>query len=42
MEICEVQLMSLANKIHNTEINHEIDKYLEVSTNYLKIQLKMN
>ncbi|MFL0353552.1 DEAD/DEAH box helicase [Xanthomarina sp. GH4-25] len=29
MEICEVQLMSLANKINNTEINHEIDKYLE-------------
>src|SRR5690606_10225409 len=29
MEICEVQLMSLANKIHHTEINHEIDKYLE-------------
>ncbi|MFV0541175.1 MAG: DEAD/DEAH box helicase [Aestuariibaculum sp.] len=28
MEICEVQLMSLANKIHNTEINHEIDEYL--------------
>jgi ATP-dependent RNA helicase DeaD len=28
MEICEMQLMSLANKIHNTEINHEIDKYL--------------
>ncbi|TNJ43445.1 DEAD/DEAH box helicase [Tamlana fucoidanivorans] len=28
IEICEVQLMSLANKIHNTEINHEIDKYL--------------
>src|SRR5690606_10652437 len=28
MEICEVQLMSLANKVHNTEINHEIDKYL--------------
>ena len=26
--ICEVQLMSLANKIHNTEINHEIDKHL--------------
>lgn len=34
MEICEVQLMSLANKIHNTEINHEIDKYL-VSINEL-------
>lgn len=28
MEICEVQLMSLANKIHNTEINHKIDDYL--------------
>ncbi|GAA4944237.1 DEAD/DEAH box helicase [Algibacter agarivorans] len=27
-QICEVQLMSLANKIHNTEINHEIDKHL--------------
>ncbi|MBP1841545.1 DEAD/DEAH box helicase [Formosa algae] len=29
IEICEVQLMSLANKIHNTEINPEIDKYLD-------------
>ncbi|WP_422103787.1 DEAD/DEAH box helicase [Winogradskyella sp.] len=29
MEICEVQLMSLANKIHNTEVNHEIDRYLD-------------
>ncbi|SDB24520.1 ATP-dependent RNA helicase DeaD [Flavobacteriaceae bacterium MAR_2010_188] len=29
MEICEVQLMSLANKIHETTINHEIDPYLE-------------
>ncbi|MDW5288177.1 DEAD/DEAH box helicase [Formosa sp. PL04] len=29
MEICEVQLMSLANKIHNTEINPEIDKHLD-------------
>ncbi|WP_323789659.1 DEAD/DEAH box helicase [Psychroserpens sp.] len=28
MEICEVQLMSLANKIHNTEVNDEIDKHL--------------
>ena len=27
--ICEVQLMALANKVHNTEINHEIDKHLE-------------
>lgn len=29
IEICEVQLMSLANKVHNTEINHEIDRYLD-------------
>ena len=29
IEICEVQLMSLANKIHNTEVNHEIDKHLD-------------
>ncbi|MDO6760025.1 DEAD/DEAH box helicase [Tamlana sp. 2_MG-2023] len=28
MEICEVQLMSLANKIHTTEVNDEIEKYL--------------
>ena len=28
-EITEVQLMSLANKIHNTETGDEIDKYLE-------------
>ena len=28
IEICEVQLMSLANKVHNTEVNHEIDTYL--------------
>jgi len=28
MEICQVQLMSLANKVHDTKINHEIDKYL--------------
>lgn len=27
-DICEVQLFSLANKVHNTEINHEIDQYL--------------
>ncbi|WP_282135456.1 DEAD/DEAH box helicase [Seonamhaeicola maritimus] len=29
MMICEIQLMSLANKVHNTEINHEIDKHLD-------------
>ncbi|WP_296386659.1 DEAD/DEAH box helicase [Winogradskyella sp.] len=28
-DIVEVQLMALANKIHTTEINHEIDKHLE-------------
>jgi len=28
MEICQVQLMSLANKVHDTEINHDIDLYL--------------
>ena len=28
MEICEVQLKALANKIHDTEINHEINPYL--------------
>ncbi|MFD2727367.1 DEAD/DEAH box helicase [Hyunsoonleella rubra] len=28
MEICEVQLMSLAKKVHNTEVNHDIDAYL--------------
>lgn len=27
-DICEVQLMSLANKIHNTEVNNEIDTHL--------------
>jgi len=27
-DICEVQLMSLANKIHNTEVNEDIDKHL--------------
>ena len=29
IEICEVQLMSLAKKVHDTDINHEIDPYLE-------------
>ncbi|TXE10086.1 DEAD/DEAH box helicase [Seonamhaeicola algicola] len=27
--ICEIQLMALANKIHNTEVNHAIDKHLD-------------
>ncbi len=29
IEICQVQLMSLAGKVASTEINHEIDAYLE-------------
>lgn len=29
IEIVEVQLMALANKVHATETNHEIDKHLE-------------
>ena len=29
MEICEVQLKALAHKIHETEINHKIDNYIE-------------
>lgn len=28
MEICEVQLFHLVNKIKNTEVNHDIDTYL--------------
>jgi len=28
MEICEIQLLHLANKINDTEIDHEIDNYL--------------
>ncbi len=27
-DICDIQLMSLANKIHNTEVNNEIDQHL--------------
>jgi ATP-dependent RNA helicase DeaD len=29
IEICQVQLLSLANKVHDTEINHDIDPYLD-------------
>jgi ATP-dependent RNA helicase DeaD len=28
IEICEIQLLHLANKIHDAEIDHEIDNYL--------------
>jgi ATP-dependent RNA helicase DeaD len=43
IEICEVQLFHLANKIKETEINHEIDTYLpninEVLTDFSKEEL---
>ena len=43
MEICEVQLFHLANEIKNTEINHEIDRYLpninEVLAHFSKEEL---
>jgi ATP-dependent RNA helicase DeaD len=29
MEICQVQLMNLANNVHQTKINHEIDPFLD-------------
>jgi len=28
MEICQIQLFHLANKIHNTEVNEEVEKFL--------------
>ncbi len=28
MEVCEIQLFHLANKVKNTDVNHEIDVYL--------------
>ncbi len=43
MEICEKQLFHLANSIKNTEINHDIDSYLEgineVLTDFSKEEL---
>jgi ATP-dependent RNA helicase DeaD len=36
MEICEVQLFHLVNKIKNTEINHDIDAYLPSIEDVLK------
>lgn len=29
MEICQIQLMSLANKVKQTKVNHDIDPYLD-------------
>lgn len=43
MEICEIQLHNLANKIKDTEVNHEIDNYLpniaEVLSEFTKEEL---
>jgi len=36
MEICEIQLFHLANNIKDTEIDHEIDKYLPAITEVLE------
>ena len=33
MEICQIQLMSLANKVHDTKVNHDIDPYLNEINN---------
>jgi ATP-dependent RNA helicase DeaD len=43
MEICEIQLFHLANKVKNTDVNHEIDVYLprinEVLEDFTKEEL---
>jgi len=43
MEICEIQLFHLANKVKNTDVNHEIDMYLprinEVLQDFTKEEL---
>jgi len=43
MEICEIQLFHLANKVKNTDVNHEIDVYLprinEVLQDFTKEEL---
>ncbi|AWG23420.1 ATP-dependent RNA helicase [Flavobacterium faecale] len=36
IEICEIQLLHLANKIKDTEVDHEIDNYLPAITNVLE------
>lgn len=40
MEICEVQLKALAHKIHHTEINSEIDKYIEEINTLFEVYTK--
>jgi ATP-dependent RNA helicase DeaD len=36
IEICEIQLLHLANKIKDTEVDHEIDNYLPAINNVLE------
>ncbi|NBL64013.1 DEAD/DEAH box helicase [Flavobacterium sp. NST-5] len=36
IEICEIQLLHLANKIKDTEVDHEIDTYLPAITDVLE------
>ena len=36
IEICEIQLLHLANKIKDTEVDHEIDNYLPAITSVLE------
>jgi ATP-dependent RNA helicase DeaD len=36
IEICEIQLLHLATKIKDTEVDHEIDSYLPAITNVLE------
>ncbi|MFP9100744.1 DEAD/DEAH box helicase [Flavobacterium sp. RHBU_24] len=36
IEICEIQLLHLANKIHDVEVDHEIDSYLPAIEEVMK------
>jgi ATP-dependent RNA helicase DeaD len=36
IEICETQLLHLANKIKDVEVDHEIDNYLPAINNVLE------
>ena len=42
MEICEIQLYHLANKIKDTEINHEVDNYLPAINDVFKGLIEKN
>jgi ATP-dependent RNA helicase DeaD len=40
IEICETQLLHLANKIKDVEVDHEIDNYLPAINNVLETYRK--